>query len=225
VRALVFDFDGLILDTEVPAYATWQEVYQRHGHELALELWASVVGHGPGSAPFDPHRHLEGLTGQSIDAEAVRRWRRPRTDALIEAEAVRPGVETYVAEARRRGLRLAVASSSPLGWVEGHLRRLGLRDAFEHLSCAGGELRGKPWPDVYLGALSALGVAGGEAIALEDSPTGVAAAREAGIFVVAVPNRITASLDFALAHLRVESLAEVELAELIRLAELGFGPG
>jgi HAD superfamily hydrolase (TIGR01509 family) len=204
----------------VPAYATWQEVYQQHGHDLELPLWASVVGHGPGSAPFDPHRHLETLTGRSIDLDEVRRWRRPRTDALIEAELVRPGVEAYLAEATRRGLRLAVASSSPIEWVEGHLTRLGLRDAFAHLSCAGGDLRGKPSPDVYLGALRALGVLGAEAIALEDSPTGVAAAREAGIFVVAVPNRITAGLDFGLADLRIESLADLELGELIRRAEL-----
>jgi HAD superfamily hydrolase (TIGR01509 family) len=220
VRALVFDFDGLILDTEVPSFATWQEVYRQHGHELDLPLWATGVGHGPGSAPFDPHGHLEGLTGRTIDREELRRWRRPRTDALIETETVRPGVEQYLTEARRRGLRLAVASSSPIEWVEGHLIRLGLRDAFEHLSCAGGELRGKPWPDVYLGALRALDALGGEAIALEDSPTGVAAAKEAGIFVVAVPNRVTAGLDFGLANLRVESLENVALGELIRRAEL-----
>ena len=203
----------------MPAYATWQEVYRQHGHELDLPLWASGVGHGPGASSFDPHGHLERLTGRALDREELRRWRRPRTDALIEAELIRPGVETYLAEARRRGLRLAVASSSPLDWVEGHLIRLGLRDAFEYLSCAGGELRGKPWPDVYLGALRALGVAGREAIALEDSPTGVAAAKEAGIFAVAVPNRITAGLDFEKADLRVESLEELPLGELIARAE------
>jgi HAD superfamily hydrolase (TIGR01509 family) len=207
----------------VPAFATWQEVYRQHGHELDLPLWATGVGHGPGSSSFDPHGHLESLTGRAIDREGLRRWRRPRTDALIEAEAIRPGVEEYVAEARRLGLRLAVASSSPLDWVEGHLVRLGLRDAFEHLSCAGGELRGKPWPDVYLDALRALGALGGEAIALEDSPTGVAAAKEAGIYVVAVPNRITAGLDFGLADLRVESLLELPLGELVRRAELARG--
>ena len=220
MRALVFDFDGLILDTEVPALATWQEVYRQHGHELELPLWASGVGHGPGSSSFDPHLHLERLTGRAIDREELRRWRRPRTDALIEAEAIRPGVEAYLAEARRRGLRLAVASSSPIEWVEGHLIRLGVRDAFEHLSCAGAGLRGKPWPDVYLDALRALGVLGGESIALEDSPTGVAAAKEVGIFVVAVPNNVTAGLDFGLADLRIESLGELPLAELIRRAEL-----
>jgi HAD superfamily hydrolase (TIGR01509 family) len=220
VRALVFDFDGLILDTEVPAFATWQELYRQHGHELDLPLWASGIGHGPDASPFDPHGHLEGLTGRAIDRDEMRRWRRPRTDALIEAESVRPGVAEYVAEARRLGLRLAVASSSPIEWVEGHLGRLGLREAFEHLSCAGGALRGKPWPDVYLGALRALGALGGEAIALEDSPTGVAAAKEAGIFVVAVPNRITEGLDFGLADLRVESLRELPLGELVRRAEL-----
>jgi HAD superfamily hydrolase (TIGR01509 family) len=223
VRALVFDFDGLILDTEVPAFATWQEAYRRHGHELDLPRWAAGVGHGSGSGPFDAHLHLEGLIGRTIDREELRRWRRPRTDALIEAEPIRAGVEAYVAEARRLGLRLAVASSSPIEWVEGHLVRLGLRGAFEHLSCAGPELRGKPWPDVYLGALRALGTIGSDAVALEDSPIGVAAARQAGLFVVAVPNRITAGLDFRLADLRVESLEELPLAELIRRAELA-GP-
>jgi HAD superfamily hydrolase (TIGR01509 family) len=204
----------------VPAYATWQELYRHHGHELDLPLWASGVGHGPGSSSFDPHGHLERLTGRTFDREELRRWRRPRTDALIEVETPRPGVAEYVAEARRRGLRLAVASSSPIEWVEGHLIRLGLRDAFEHLSCAGGALRGKPWPDVYLDALRTLGVLGDEAVALEDSPTGATAAHEAGAFVVAVPNGITACLDFPQADLRVESLRELPLGELIRRAEL-----
>jgi HAD superfamily hydrolase (TIGR01509 family) len=214
---MIFDFDGLILDTETPTYRTWQEIYQEHGHELDLAIWAATIGHQPGLAPWDPHRHLEELIGRALDRDEIRARRRPRSDALIELELPRPGVERWLVEARELGLRLAVASSSPREWVEGHLVRLDLRGAFEAVLCAGGELRGKPWPDVYLGALAALDVPAHEAIAIEDSSTGVAAARAAGIYTVAVPNDITAGMDFADASLRLTSLADMTVRDLLSL--------
>lgn len=226
IRALVFDFDGLILDTEAPAFAAWQEVYRAHGCELPLETWATCIGHGWQTAPFDPYAHLEGLLGTTVERARIRSERRARCDALIAAEAVRPGVERWIAEARSRGLRVVVASSSPIEWVEGHLTRLGLRGAFDHLSCAGPDLPGKPAPDVYLAAIAALGVGPAEAIAIEDSPIGACAARAAGLFCLAVPNSITGCLDFAHADVVVPSLADVSLADVVaRVAPGRRGPG
>jgi HAD superfamily hydrolase (TIGR01509 family) len=219
IRALVFDFDGLILDTEAPAFVAWQEVYRAHGCDLPLERWAACIGHGPGAALFDPYAHLEELLGRGVERARIKAERRVRCDALIAAEVVRPGVEAWIAEARSRGIGLAVASSSPIEWVEGHLIRLGLREAFAHLSCAGPDLPGKPAPDVYLAAAAALDVSPDAAIAVEDSPTGARAAKAAGMFCVAVPNSITGALDFSHADLRVESLTHLHLADAIAQAQ------
>jgi beta-phosphoglucomutase-like phosphatase (HAD superfamily) len=108
-----------------------------------------------------------------------------------------------------------VASSSSVGWVDGHLRRLGLRDAFAVVRCAGDVPRVKPDPALYLSVLEATGIPAAEALALEDSPNGVLAAKRAGLACVAVPNPLTARLDLGAADLRLGSLAELPLSELL----------
>jgi beta-phosphoglucomutase-like phosphatase (HAD superfamily) len=109
----------------------------------------------------------------------------------------------------------AIASSSELEWVVSHLDRLGLRDAFASVACHGPELRAKPDPDTYLAACAALGVEPAAALAVEDSPHGIRAARAAGLRVVAVPNDVTARLDLSAADLRLPSLAACTLGDAI----------
>ena len=212
MRLVVFDFDGLILDTEVPVYDVWQAIYGEHGHTLEFARWAECIGTAD---TFDPCAHLESLLGRSVDAGALIRHHRTRTDALIAAQPVLPGVRDYVEDARRLGVRLGVASSSSRRWVEGHLTRLGLREHFEVVRCADDVARVKPDPALYLAVLEATGVAAHQAVALEDSPNGVRAAKRAGLACIAVPNPLTAQLDLAEADLRLGSLAELTLAELI----------
>jgi HAD superfamily hydrolase (TIGR01509 family) len=213
IRALVFDFDGLILDTETSEYVTVKEVYERHGLGLDLEVWQQRIG--------THSRHwleeLEELVGVIDDKEALRAERIRRHHELIEAEAVMPGVQELVEAAAAAGLGLAVASSSQDTWVGPHLERLGLRHHFTHLSCRSDVVPAKPAPDVYLAACERLGVEPREAVAIEDSPHGVAAAKAAGLWCVAVPNRLTESLDFSAADLVVPSLAEVSLDDLLAL--------
>ena len=123
IKAIIFDFDGLILDTESPIFQSWQEVYRERGCELGLEEWAANIGT---EDTFDPVTHLEGILGESLDAAAIRSVRKPREAAPIEAEPILPGVERYIADAKRLGLKLGVASNSSHDWVTGHLERLGL---------------------------------------------------------------------------------------------------
>jgi HAD superfamily hydrolase (TIGR01509 family) len=212
VKLIVFDFDGLILDTEVPVYEAWQEIYDEHGHALSFEKWATCIGTAD---TFDPCVDLATLVGRVLDGDGLRQRHRTRTDSLIAACAVLPGVREYVADARRLGITLGVASSSSHRWVDGHLERLGLSGAFDVVRCADDVPRVKPDPGLYLSVLEATGVRAQDAMALEDSPNGVMAAKRAGLTCVAVPNPLTARLDLSAADLRLTSLAELPLAALL----------
>jgi HAD superfamily hydrolase (TIGR01509 family) len=217
IKALIFDFDGLILDTETTEFRVWQKIYREYGQEMLPETWGQVIG-GYGISNFDGAVHLAELVGDGLDARELHTRFRSESDALILQQPVLPGVVDYLDDARRLRLHLAVASSSPHNWVDTHLARLGLAGRFDVTIC-GDDVppgRTKPHPDLFLEALNALGVKAGEAIALEDSPNGVKAARAAGIFVVSVPNPITALLKTDGANLTLESLEKMSLQELTK---------
>jgi HAD superfamily hydrolase (TIGR01509 family) len=214
--AVIFDFDGLILDTEMPAFQSWQEIFEHHGHALPMSVWELVLG-GRSSAPIVCD-YLEELVGP-IDRELLVERRKARNLQLLEAEEILPGVRERIAEAKALGMRLGVASSSSREWVAGHLERFGLRDFFDCLRCGDEVSRVKPEPDLYLAALEGLGVEADRAIAFEDSPKGVTAAKSAGIFCVAVPNTLTSRLPLDHADLVLPSLEAVSLADLSRHVE------
>lgn len=217
IRALIFDFDGLIVDTEGPDYAAWREIYTAHGHDLALDIWCECIGRS--ADYFDPIADLEAKIGAPLDRERLEKQHRRRHGELIATGGVLPGIESYLEDARRLGLKLAIASSSQQPWVIGHLRRLGLDRHWEHFSCWSEGLRAKPEPDLYQRALEALAIEAAEAIAFEDSPNGVRAAKAAGLFCVAVPNPLTARLDLGHADLTVPSLEGLPLRALIESVE------
>jgi HAD superfamily hydrolase (TIGR01509 family) len=213
IKALVFDFDGLILETETPAYETWSEIYREHGHELPRERWVQNIG--ASAWPFDALEHLASLVTAPFDRDAVKARREARKVELVAALEAMAGVREYLRDARRLGLKVAVASSASDAYVCGHLDRLAVRDGFDVVVCRDHVERGKPFPDLYLRAIAELGVAAREAIAFEDSPNGIAAAKAAGLRCVAVPNPITAALDLSAADLRIDSLGALTLEELI----------
>jgi len=194
LRAIIFDFDGLILDTETPDLAAWQEIFAEHGLELDHAFWCQFVGRHGGV--LDVVAHLESLAGMVLDSELITTRRRARCMEMIHALGPRPGVERWLREAQAQSVRCSVASSSSVVWVEGHLERLGLLQHFMGVRCRDHVARTKPDPDVYLAALECLGVTPDEAIAIEDSPHGVTAAKAAGLFCIAVPNDVTRSLNF-----------------------------
>jgi len=217
IRALLFDFDGLILDTEPTEFRVWQSIYREYGQEMLPETWGQVIG-GYGISNFDGAVHLAELLGNGANVQELHARYRSESDALILQQPVLPGVVDYLDDARRLELLLAVASSSPHSWVDTHLARLGLADRFDVIICRDDVPPGrtKPHPDLFLKALDALGVRADEAIVFEDSPNGVNAARTAGIFVVSIPNPITALLKVDGANLTLDSLAQISLQELIR---------
>jgi HAD superfamily hydrolase (TIGR01509 family) len=193
IKALLFDFDGTLVDTESVEFRAWEETFLAHDVELALERYGVGVGTLEG---FDPLDELELLLGRKIDRNDVNDRRRVRELELLAAEVLRPGVHEYLEDARRLGLRVAIVSSSSDDWIEGNLARLERSQGWECIVAANGDVtRAKPAPTLYLEALERLGVAANEAVAFEDSTNGARAAQAAGIFCVAVPNPVTAHLD------------------------------
>ena len=219
IEAIVFDFDGLITDTEGPVYEAWASLYRDLGQELTLTRWSAVVGHGPGF--FDPFGELELAVGHPLDRERLQRERRARETVLVNEKPALPGVQAWIAAAQARGLRLAIASSSARRWVEDHLARLGI-SAFTCISAGDSVERTKPAPDLYLAACRCLRVPPSRALAIEDSGVGLRAAKSAGLRCIAVPGPLTAGHDFGLADLRLTSLAERSLDCV--LAELDGAP-
>jgi len=213
LKAVIFDFDGLILGTEETQLAAWQEIYREHGVELHLHEWSVCIGT---AGAFDEVAHLEKLLGRVVDRTAIRADFKGRESVLLSRLSILPGVRDRLEEARAAGIRRAIASSSEIGWVEPRLHEHGIRHLFEAVVVRNQTLPAKPKPDIYLAALKALGVRADEAVAFEDSMNGILAAKAAGIFCVAVPNPVTRALDLSAADLRVESLAHLTLAELAR---------
>lgn len=215
IRALIFDFDGLIVDTEKPDYDEWCSIYEAHGVSLPLERYLTIIGTSLEEAGFVPFEFLCELTGRELDRTALEGQARAGRLARIDAEPILPGVEAHIQAARERGFGLALASSSGRAWIERHLGRVGLLDAFDAILTGDDVERVKPAPDLFEAALEALGVQPHEAVVYEDSAHGVEAARAAGTYVVAVPNFLTRHVDLSQAHLQVASLADVTLDDVL----------
>ena len=216
IKALIFDFDGLIIDTESPEFQAWREVFVAHGHELRADLWADLIGRP--RTYFDMYSYFKELNGPHTDIESLRKDRRTRVIELVLGQPVLPGVREYLRDARDLGMKVGLASSSGGDYVRGHLKRLELYDYFHATKCFEDTDLHKPDPEPYLAVLDAIGVAPDEAIAFEDSPNGVAAARAAGIYCVAVPNPVTECLALGHADLCLKSLADEPLRRVLARA-------
>ena len=216
IEAVIFDFDGVIIDTETPDFATWQDEFQSHSVELDRSLWSRFIGGGVGT--LDLYRHLEELTGRPIDREAIRERRRRRYMAIIDSSSLLPGVMEYLVQARKLGLGVGVASSSTRDWVEGHLTRRELLEYFDSLKSRDDVANVKPDPELYLASAESLEVRPEGCLAIEDSANGVIAAKRAGMFCVAVPNPMTRDMALEQADLRLETLSSMPLHVLLERA-------
>ncbi len=219
LRAVIFDFDGLILETELPEYQAWEEIFQAYRCHFPLEDWIAWVGGAPDLGRL--LGLLEARSGQAVDREGIRARHLRRFQELVDTQPLLPGVIDTIDKARQLGLRLGVASSSPRWWVAGHLSRLGLIQCFDVVLTKDEVSRVKPAPDLYLAAVEALGVQPGEALALEDSPNGLVAAREAGLDCIIVPSPLTRQGRFEGAAMKLESLEEFRLEEYVKARDKG----
>jgi HAD superfamily hydrolase (TIGR01509 family) len=210
--ALIWDFDGTIVDTETTLFQAYAETFALHGHELDRVRWLEVIGTDD---DWDPLHDLA-LLVEGLDVEATHVHRRRRRDELIDLAGIRPGVERWMDDAEALGIPMGIASSSPIDWVEHHLDRLDLLERFACFACCNDVIPAKPDPTSYRLACEALDADPQRSIAVEDSPHGVAAAKDAGLFVVAVPHDLTRDLDLSRADLVVASLDDVSLSDALR---------
>jgi len=210
--AVFLDFDGLVCDTERAAQRSWRDLYARNGFELPGEVWQRMVGRSVGervAAADLGERRGSPLT----NAELV--WRRNRKQELADAEPLRPGVDELIAQANRHGVPVAVVSSSGSAWVGPHLYRLGVRARLSFMVTGDDTPRHKPAPDLYLLALRRAGAAAASTVAFEDSPSGVAAALDAGLCCVGVPSAIGSYADLAAADQVLDGLDRFPLDNAI----------
>ena len=200
---LIFDFDGTMLDTEWPAYRSWAEIWEEHGHELTIPDWARRIGT---HHTLDALAELEDRVGRGLDPE-LRDRRKTRKNALTDDTPLNPGVGAWLDDAERLGVPVGIASSSPPEWIAHHLERLDLTHRIGCIACCDGTLPTKPDPSSFRHAVAQLGGDPSQSVAVEDSEHGVNAAAAAGLFVVAVPHRLTTHMDLSAAGILAYEIA------------------
>jgi putative hydrolase of the HAD superfamily len=213
IKAIIFDFDGLILDTETPWFHAYRQMFEELGATLPLVEWAKSIGTQDGE--FSPMVYLEQQIGKKVDHIQMKEEVRLKYAQLVQTMQVRPGVVAYLEAAQKLGLRIGLASSSDRYWVESYLNKYGLYSYFEVIRTMDDVVKVKPDPELYLQALEHLGVRADEAIVFEDSLNGLRAAKAAGIYCVIVPNEVTNELDFVDHDLRLKSMEDMSLADIM----------
>lgn len=219
IRAIVFDFDGLVLETERPQYEAWRDVFASHGRVLPEQAWLEVMGK-PVKIDLFPRR-LAAELGRDLDIDALITQYRGVVAKKLNGQPIQPGVAHVIRDAQALGLKLAVASGSTHRWVDGHLERLGILEHFQCTVCCEDTPRHKPDPDPYLRACALLGVEPATALALEDSALGITAAKTAGMSAIAVPTAMTGYQTFDHADLVLGSLDEMALGQMLRKLDAG----
>lgn len=194
LQGILFDFDGLILDTETPIFQVWQDKFREHGKELLLEDWAEILGKsGKEDGPIEDF--FRAINKESERQAILDEVSRKELDLVVNKKPL-PGAKELIKKAKQKGLTLGIVSSSDQKWVHSHLKRLGLWDYFDHTSCSEEVDQAKPDPALYHLGLKKMNGVPEKVVVLEDSPNGVLAAKRAGLFCIAVPNSLTSQLPF-----------------------------
>jgi HAD superfamily hydrolase (TIGR01509 family) len=211
-QALVFDLDGTIVDTETPEFESIKAVWADHGLEYTIGHFEHVIGTADASSDwFD---ELLVAVGRPIDRSVIDGRRREVHRALVDLLAPRDGIVDLIEEAAAAGVPIAVASNSPRWWVAARLQALALHQHIAVMVTLDESTRPKPDPAPFLQACAAVGAAPAMSVAFEDSATGVASARAAGLYTIGCAGPMSRNHDLTAAHRIVGSHVEVTLAEL-----------
>ncbi len=214
-KGFIFDFDGLILDTESPQFLIFRDEFAKYGVAFTYQDWWKVIG--TGFAEYNPFEHLASLAGDHHNSEYFHQLiDRQIAEKLDQAQPF-PGVVPFIQAARRLKIPMAVASSSERSWVRGQLKRLGLLGSFSSVITADDVSQVKPDPELYLVAARSLKLHPAECIAFEDSLNGIKSAKAAGIYCIAIPNEITLEMPLQMADQIVRSFSDLRIQDLLTL--------
>ncbi len=205
-KSILFDFDGILVDTEWAIYQAWLRTFTAHGHDLPLNVYTRCIGSD--FATWSPKTHLEELSGLAFDWHDLDARRQREIMAELENAGPMPGVTGLLEKLNREAIPCAVVSSSSHHWVDGWLDKLDLTKHFQTIVCRGDAPRIKPAPDLYLEAARRLELDPAECLVVEDSLNGMKSAIAAGMPIRVVPNRVTASLNFSGAERILASLED-----------------
>ena len=211
-KALIFDFDGLIVDTETVIYESWAEIYEKNGQILELNTYKNCVGSD--FEKFHPGIELEKRTGKKFNWATIDAEREKLIRKRLEQQKERTGIRHFIECAKSKDLDLAIASSSSRNWVLGWIEKLELREYFSAFANRDDVQKIKPDPELFLTAANLLGIHPREALILEDSENGLKAATAAGIPCAIITNPITAGGDFSEAVIVAESFTDERLKKL-----------
>ncbi|CAH1203723.1 Phosphorylated carbohydrates phosphatase [Paenibacillus plantiphilus] len=214
IKAVIFDFDGLIIDTETAWYQAFEDVFRDNDVEFPLEVFVKCIG--------TDDTLLNQFIAENIgieNMEIIKSLANENHKTKMETIVIRDGVKDYLTLAKALGLKIGLASSSSRQWVEGYLKELQIIDYFQVIKTRDDVANIKPDPALYLTALQALNVSANEAIAFEDSANGATAAALAGIKCVIVPNEVTRNIEFGHYDLRIESMSDMSLQQVISYLE------
>lgn len=209
-RGIIFDFDGVLVDTEWAIFSSWVELYHREGCELTVQDYSPCLG--AGYTHWDPASHLEFLTGKRFNWEQENAQRQTSIEKRLMHSGLMPGALELLEWCRSAGIRLTVASSSSRRWVAGWLEHLNAMQFFPKIFCRTDGYAVKPNPALFLAAQNFLALPVEDCLVVEDSRNGLLAANAAGIRSVAIPCRLTRNLDLSAADLYMESLRELHLS-------------
>jgi putative hydrolase of the HAD superfamily len=215
LKGIIFDFDGLIIDTEMPCCNAWMELFEQYGFQFTIDDYRKIIGTDTNF--YDPSKHLSQLINGLISPQEILEQNRTRTRILLELQPMLPGVLNFIISSNRLGLDMAIASSSNREWIEGYLTRLGIRKYFKIVCTSNDVQKVKPDPELFLLAAKKLEIDPLDAIIFEDSPNGIKAAKAAGITCIAIPNDITRNMDLSLASRIVDSFLDLDPQKLIEL--------
>jgi len=224
IDAVIFDFDGVILDSENAEYESHRRIYERCGVRLNVDEWCRAIGLWTEGHDDQRFVRLRELSASAPEREAYHEERRRIFQSLVPGEPMR-GIRELLLALQTAAVPTAIASTAPSRWVVPSAERIGVRQLF-HVVVTGDDVpRRKPAPDVYLEAARRLGANPARSIAIEDSSPGIAAARAAGMQTVAIPHWLTEPHDFSLANLRVAHAGELTLERLRRMLDNGAAGG
>ncbi len=214
-QALIFDFDGLIVDTESISVNLFETAFAKAGLTFDVDRYVKLVGLATGG-DYDPWTIYAHHTGKYSPAEVHNLYRVKVDEAVRQAKPLE-GVLELIDEAKSNGLLLAVGTSSPKSWVYPKLEHFGILDKFDTIVTSDDVAEGKPSPDIFLKVLERLQVEPQNALVLEDSTNGTIAANRAGVRVVVVPNAITSREDHNRADFILPSLKHLQLEDYFQL--------